>query len=207
MGTRHHLLTRMCLRDCKDRTHRQSWLVRPDCCGGQVCMMRRPNKKQLPAIIEAAAIANAGIVPYVADTHKCNSCGNKLYHHPVTGYCFICDRDDWQETREWYRPKLPIFAWTAINKVLKQHPEYFTKAGADGQCVTASDQFLFACDEITGNPVNGWNHGVMHKDERGIYLCEHHWAILKHQGNKFCIDLTARQFDEKADCPKIWIDK
>jgi hypothetical protein len=28
----------------------------------------------------------------------------------------------------------------------------------------------------------------------------HNWAVVE----GYCIDLTARQFDEKEPCPKIW---
>lgn len=42
-----------------------------------------------------------GIKPDLSSDWFCKTCANKKYHHPETGYCFICDTDNW----EW-KPKL-----------------------------------------------------------------------------------------------------
>jgi len=81
----------------------------------------------------------------------------------------------------------------AIQNVLLRHPEYLTKTGGKGECVNASNALLFECDRLNNDePINGCMVG----DSK----IPHYWALI--EGVNY--DLTARQFDEKADCPKIW---
>ncbi|RHR72412.1 hypothetical protein DWW69_16075 [Bacteroides sp. AF16-49] len=87
--------------------------------------------------------------------------------------------------------KLPNYLKKALDTVIAEHPEYATKEGATGMCVVASDELLFMCDEIKGSVIDGYLEG----DDT-----PHHWAVVEN----ICIDLTARQFDEKAPFPKIW---
>lgn len=82
---------------------------------------------------------------------------------------------------------------SAVNSVLFEHPEYLTKKGAYGKCVDASTQLLFKLDEMYDFPINGYVDG----DKR-----PHHWAVVEN----WCIDLTARQFNETDECPKIWLN-
>jgi hypothetical protein len=91
---------------------------------------------------------------------------------------------------------LPVYIQKAIRIVLKRHPEYQTKAGAFGNCVIASDELLFYIDQKLGNICDGYMDGVSDYKGKG----SHNWAVVE----GYCIDLTARQFDEKEPCPKIW---
>jgi hypothetical protein len=91
---------------------------------------------------------------------------------------------------------LPVYIQEAIRVVLKRHPEYKTKSGALGNCVIASDELLFYIDQKLGNICDGYINGVLDYKGKGF----HNWAVVE----GYCIDLTARQFDEKEPCPKIW---
>lgn len=82
---------------------------------------------------------------------------------------------------------------SAVNSVLLDHPEYMTKVGAAGKCVDASTQLLFKLDEMLGFPINGYMDGDN---------TPHHWAVVEN----WCVDLTARQFNESESCPKVWLN-
>lgn len=83
----------------------------------------------------------------------------------------------------------------AIEYVLSEHPEYKTVEGSTGNCITASDELMFRLDIINDcEPVDAYLVG---ND------IPHHWALIY---GKYNVDLTARQFDVNADCPKIWIE-
>lgn len=42
------------------------------------------------------AIVTAGIKPYVDKDYWCGTCGSRSGKcHPDTGYCYICDTDNW----------------------------------------------------------------------------------------------------------------
>jgi hypothetical protein len=81
----------------------------------------------------------------------------------------------------------------AINSVLINHPEYLSAFGAKARCVDASTELLFKLDEMKGYPINGYVDG---ND------IPHNWAVVEN----WCVDLTARQFDVNAPCPKIWVN-
>ena len=87
----------------------------------------------------------------------------------------------------------------AIENILLKHPEYKTKEGSKGECITASDLLLFEVDRLCNRVYNSRMHGE--SDYNGIKGQYHHWAVFN---DSICVDLTARQFDENADCPKIW---
>lgn len=89
--------------------------------------------------------------------------------------------------------ELPIFLKKAIEIVILNHPEWGTKKGAKGMCVKASDELLFTCDDLHGCPINGYVDG----DNR-----PHHWAVIE----GICVDMTARQFNEEEEFPKLWIN-
>jgi hypothetical protein len=93
---------------------------------------------------------------------------------------------------------LPQYIQQAIDFVLSNHPEYKTKLGAKGKCITATVQLLFKCDELANDMCDGYLDGTNNHNDKG----PHHWAVIE----GYCIDLTARQFDEKDECPKIWIN-
>lgn len=88
---------------------------------------------------------------------------------------------------------LPDYAQKAIEVVLKKHPEYNTPDGAWGECVTATDELLFACDIIADKIVDGFMTGTDEPEH-------HHWAVIE----GICVDLTAKQFNPHEPCPKIW---
>lgn len=50
----------------------------------------------LERVKKETAEANKDIEPYISnEKYRCETCGTKDRHHPVTGYCFICDTDNW----------------------------------------------------------------------------------------------------------------
>jgi hypothetical protein len=91
---------------------------------------------------------------------------------------------------------LPLYLQKAINDVLKRKPKYKTKKGALGNCVKASDELLIKCDELLDDDCDGYLDGTA--DYKGFG--HHYWAVIE----GYCIDLTARQFDENEKCPKIY---
>lgn len=96
---------------------------------------------------------------------------------------------------EWVKD-FPEIINTAINNVLSRHPEYASVYGAQGKCIIASDKLLFELDNLNnGEPIDGYLVGQASP--------LHHWAFIAPNIN---IDLTARQFDGNADCPKIWFE-
>lgn len=79
-----------------------------------------------------------------------------------------------------------------ITDILKNNPQFADPIKSSGLCVVATDALLFHLDKIYEGHLNGYMTGQLQP-------C-HHWAYV----SGWNIDLTARQFDEHADCPKIW---
>lgn len=53
--------------------------------------------EELSEKITQAKINNKGLTPYIDMDYWCETCGSKTGEcHPVTGYCFICDSDNWE---------------------------------------------------------------------------------------------------------------
>jgi hypothetical protein len=62
---------------------------------------------ELQKRITLASINNAEIgeqirKAYSKPEYRCNTCGVKDSQHPLTGYCFNCDTDNWHRTGERY---------------------------------------------------------------------------------------------------------
>lgn len=74
---------------------------------------------------------------------------------------------------------------SAVDEVLKTDPQY---ADPKDCCVMASNQLI---DELKKKGLVGKLVGTK----------EHAWVLV----NNVNIDLTARQFDKNAKCPKIWM--
>ena len=77
---------------------------------------------------------------------------------------------------------------SAIDEVLKTDPQYADPKDCVDCCVMASNQLI---DELKKKGLTGTLVGTK----------EHAWVLV----NNVNIDLTARQFDKNAKCPKIWI--
>lgn len=48
----------------------------------------------LPQLFAQARERNEIVVPIHSD-EECETCGSHL-EHPITGYCFVCDTDNWE---------------------------------------------------------------------------------------------------------------
>lgn len=46
---------------------------------------------------KAAKANNSDLRPCYDEHYKCLTCGTKGQNHPLTGYCFICDTDNWEQ--------------------------------------------------------------------------------------------------------------
>lgn len=46
--------------------------------------------------IKAVAIVNDNLTPCIDNRYVCETCGTLGQCHPITGYCFICDTDNWK---------------------------------------------------------------------------------------------------------------
>jgi len=55
----------------------------------------KKNKEALKARKIEVKIQNKGIDAIEDRDNKCETCGSKK-QHPVTGYCFVCDTDNWK---------------------------------------------------------------------------------------------------------------
>jgi hypothetical protein len=106
-----------------------------------------------------------------------------------------------------YPGELPDWIKRGVDVVLKDHPEYLDGEKCIGECVNASDELLFKLDEFNNDkPIDGGVDGepvdciIDGKPSRE----PHHWAKIRDGNIEWNIDLTARQFDINADCPKIW---
>ena len=64
---------------------------------------RDPKMKHLICVLkEQAAIRNAGLTPHIDKTYYCATCGSRSGKcHPDTGYCFLCDTDNWTIVNPW----------------------------------------------------------------------------------------------------------
>jgi len=78
----------------------------------------------------------------------------------------------------------------AVNAVLRTDPQYADPKDCVDCCVMASNQLI---SELKKQGLTGELVGTK----------EHAWVFI----NDVNIDLTARQFDKNAACPKIWIAK
>lgn len=53
--------------------------------------------EELNEQIEKTKVENQGLEPYINKDYYCLTCGSHSGEcHPITGYCFICNSDDWE---------------------------------------------------------------------------------------------------------------
>lgn len=83
---------------------------------------------------------------------------------------------------------IPSFIIQATNKVLQDDPWFADSVDCEDTCVMASKQLI---DELKAIGISG---------AKMIGDFFHAWVYV----DGWNIDLTARQFDKDAPCPKIW---
>ncbi len=88
---------------------------------------------------------------------------------------------------------LPEHLQRAIDRVLAADPQFATKEGAKDCCVLASQLLI---DEIKKE--------VRNADAKKVKIQGSYYHVWVRVDDEWNIDLTARQFDPTAPCPKIW---
>lgn len=53
-------------------------------------------RKSLSCLKKLVAIENKSLEPYIDDEYICDTCGTIGTENPISGYCFICDTDNWR---------------------------------------------------------------------------------------------------------------
>lgn len=87
---------------------------------------------------------------------------------------------------------LPIYLQIAIRVILLRNPDYFVKDTAEGECRNATMKLLTLCHDL--NPSITIENAYVFGDPF------HAYAVVE----GICVDLTARQFNQNNNCPKIW---
>lgn len=52
-------------------------------------------KQELKLKKKQVKAENSDLKPCINDEYKCLTCGIIGQSHPLTGYCFVCDTDNW----------------------------------------------------------------------------------------------------------------